>query len=257
MRVNDYLGLRFGRLTVLERLPRKSKTDTNARWLCRCDCGRATTVYGQDLKRGRTQSCGCLQAEVRMQHGMAHTPVYAVYKQMLQRCENPNSQAYENYGGRGIKVCDEWHTFEKFFADMGDRPKGFSIDRIDVNGNYCKENCRWVVSKVQNNNKRNNRHIEFNGETHTLGEWAEKLGVEWTILRNRIDYYNWSIEKALTTPVIDVRGETYTLGGITLTLREWSNETGISFEALRKRVQKLNWTIEKALNTPVSKKGIN
>lgn len=255
--INNYLGLRFGRLEVAERLPAKSKTDTNARWLCRCDCGRAAVVYGQDLKRGRTKSCGCLQAEVRMQHGMAHLPVYKVWSSMLQRCENPKSQAWPNYGGRGIEVSKEWHDFKNFIADMGDRPKGYSIEREDNDGNYCKYNCTWVVTKVQNNNTRRNRVIEFNGEKRTLAEWSEKIGINWYSLRNRLDILGWSVEKTLGTLPKETVGVKHSYKGKTQTLQAWSDETGIGYETLKKRINKLNWSIDEALTTPVSKKGIN
>lgn len=257
MRLNNYLGLRFERLVVVERLPNKSKTDTNSRWLCQCDCGRTAAAYGQDLKRGKMKSCGCLQAENRTKHGMAHTAVYAVWKQMFQRCENPNCDAYHNYGGRGISVCQEWQNFEVFLADMGDRPKGFTIERIDVNGNYCKDNCEWATRKTQNNNTRRNRVYIFRGESKNLAQWSEHLGIRWETLRTRIDVLKWPIDVALSMPINDTAAVKYTHNGKTLSLQEWAAETGIGYETIRKRVQGLKWSISKALTTPVSSKGLN
>lgn len=249
MRVIDRTGERYGRLVAVERLPAKSKTDTNARWFCRCDCGQSTVSYGQDLARGRTKSCGCLNREQHLQHGMAGTHVYAVWQMMLQRCENPNSQAYENYGARGIKVCPEWHRFEQFFADMGNRRSGFSLDRINNDGDYCKENCRWAVTSQQLNNTRRNRVLELNGEKLTIAQWAERKGFKWTTIRTRLDQYGWSVEKALTTP--PMLAESFKFKGRKQTLREWSDETGINIEVLRSRVRKMGWSISRALTEPI------
>lgn len=201
MRVIDRKGLRYGRLVAIERLAAKSKSDTNARWFCRCDCGLATVAYGQDLQRGKVKSCGCFNAERITQHGMAHLPEYAIWQAMRQRCENPKAQVWDNYGGRGIKVCAEWKKFERFFADMGRKKPGQSLNRIDNDGNYCKENCEWASYDKQANNTRRNRIVEFKGERRTLAEWAKKSGLTWYTLRSRLDNYGWPLERALTTPV--------------------------------------------------------
>lgn len=201
MKLIDRIGERYGRLLVTERAPNKSEKDTNARWKCVCDCGGQSIQYGQDLKKGKVVSCGCWNDEKRHKHGMARTAVYHVWQQMIQRCENPNERAYHNYGGRGIKVCERWKTFENFIADMGVRDKGYSLDRIDNDGNYEFSNCRWATTKQQLNNRRNNRILELNGERMTIGEWADKLGIKWDTIRSRVDRYGWTIEKALTTPV--------------------------------------------------------
>jgi hypothetical protein len=247
MRLIDRTGDRYERLTVVERLAAKSKTDTNARWLCRCDCGMAVVAYGQDLGRGKVKSCGCLNAERIMQHGMSQLPVYHVWRQMRQRCENPTAQRYADYGGRGIKVCERWGKFENFIADMGHPAPGMSLDRIDANGGYCKENCRWADDVRQANNKRNNRVLDFNGEKRTIAEWAEKLGVEWSIIRNRLDNYGWSVERALTTPISGAA--VYEFEGRSQTLQAWADEKGIHIDTLRSRLNKLNWPLEKALST--------
>lgn len=248
MRLIDRTGLRYGRLVAVERLPAKSKTDTNARWFCRCDCGRGTVAYGQDLAREKVKSCGCLNAERIMQHGMAGTHVYHVWKAMRQRCENPKAQRYADYGGRGIRVCDEWKSFERFFSDMGNRPKGYSLDRIDNDGGYNKANCRWATTKQQNNNNRRNRIVELNGEKRTIAEWADRVGLDWTTIRNRLDIHGWSVEQALSAPVKGA--ELFEHRGRKQTLREWSEETGINLDTLRSRIGKLGWSIERALTEP-------
>lgn len=201
MKLTDRLGERYGRLLVTERAPNKSATDTNARWKCVCDCGRETVQYGQDLKRGKVISCGCWNDEKRFKHGMANTLVYGVWQQIHQRCGNPKAAGYENYGGRGIKVCERWKSFENFVADMGVRSDGYSIDRINNDGDYEPSNCRWATTSQQLNNRRLNRVLELNGERKTIAEWSEQLGIKWDTIRSRVDRYGWTIERALTTPV--------------------------------------------------------
>lgn len=252
MRVIDRTGRRYGRLVAIERLPPRSKTDTNARWICRCDCGYAAVAYGQDLQRGKVKSCGCLNAQRIKQHGMAHLPEYAIWQAMRQRCENPKSQSWDNYGGRGIKVCAEWIKFEQFFADMGRKLSGQSLNRIDNDGDYCKGNCEWTCIDTQANNTRRNRNIEFNGVRRTLGEWAKSAGLTWYTLRARLDVYNWSFEKAVTTP--PETAALYEFKGRSLTLRQWAEVTRIDYETLSGRVRKLKWPIDRALTKAVAHK---
>jgi hypothetical protein len=201
MKLTDRLGQRYGRLLVTERAPNKSAKDTNARWKCVCECGRETVQYGQDLKKGKVVSCGCWNEEKKFKHGMASTNVYGVWQQIHQRCGNPRAPSFENYGGRGIKVCERWKSFENFVADMGIRPDGYSIDRINNDGDYEPSNCRWATTAQQLNNKRNSRVLELNGERKTIAEWSEKFGIDWHTIRSRVDRYGWTIERALTTPV--------------------------------------------------------
>jgi hypothetical protein len=182
-----------------------------------------------------------------MQHGMSHTRVYHVWQAMLQRCENPKAQRYADYGGRGISVCAAWHKFENFFRDMGDRPKGYSIEREDNNGNYEPGNCRWATTKTQMNNQRRSRVIEVNGQRRTLAEWAEYAGLDWFTLRQRLDRCGWDIERALTDPVR--QDAQYEFQGKSMTMVEWGVETGIAVDTLRKRMSKLGWSFEKTLTT--------
>jgi len=132
--------------------------------------------------------------------------LYPTWSSMLARCNNPNNDSYHNYGGRGIRVCARWYDFANFLADMGNRPKGYSIERIDVNGDYEPSNCTWINHKQQMRNVRYNRRITFNGETLILQDWADKLGVSVQVLSRRLDVHNWSIEDALTIPVNGKRG---------------------------------------------------
>lgn len=198
MKLIDRIGQRYGRLVVTSRAPNKSETDTNARWNCKCDCGRMVVTYGQDLARGKCKSCGCLNAERIFKHGMSRTNVHLVWRMMHQRCENPNNDSYHNYGARGITVDPAWKDFAAFHADMGNPPDGYTIERKDNDGPYCKENCMWAPMSVQSRNKRTNRNITYNGKTQTLTEWAEEIGLSQSTLSSRINQYGWSIERAMT-----------------------------------------------------------
>lgn len=199
----DLTGQRFGRLNVVG-FARKTK-DRQFMWKCKCDCGNEVYVRGYSLRSGNTRSCGCLQVEtnikLRQTHGMAHTRLYNVWVGMKGRCSSPSSGCYKYYGGRGIRVCDEWQNFTPFYewAINNGYQDNLTIDRIDVNGNYCPNNCRWITAKEQSNNTRRNHYITFNGETKTLKEWAKQLHICHTSLIERLDRWD-SVEDALTIP---------------------------------------------------------
>ena len=207
---HHYEGTRFGKLTVI-REDGRSKNGCVI-WLCRCDCGneyRTTSTY---LRRGYSTSCGCetksKQIESHKTHGMSDSRLFKTWINMKNRCENPNTREYHNYGGRGIKVCDEWkHNFVSFYnwsiesgyifdAKFGE----CTLDRIDVDGDYCPENCRWITNKEQQNNKRNNRFLLYRGSKKTMAEWSEITGISASTIKSRIER-GWSVEEALETPV--------------------------------------------------------
>ena len=203
-------GNRYGRLVVVSYYGYENGLD---RWKCKCDCGNETIVPRHALESGNTTSCGCYKRqrtiETHYKHGGYKDRLYGVWIDIKKRCYNENERSYKDYGGRGIEMCDEWKNDYKNFKNWAisagyDENAGYmecTIDRIDVNGNYCPENCRWVDIKVQANNTRSNCVIEYNTEKHTLSEWANILGIKTTTLWTRIYTYNWSVEKAFTTPV--------------------------------------------------------
>lgn len=196
----DLSGKKFGRLTVKNIAKRSSKIF----WQCQCDCGREVIAPTGALISGHTKSCGCINQDRLTIHGQSHTRLWNIWEGMIRRCCEPASINYPLYGGRGIQVCDEWKTdfipFYKWALAHGYQDN-LSIDRIDVNGNYTPENCRWVTMKTQQNNKRSNKFITFQGETHTVAEWADILGMSANTLWTRLHSYNWSVERALTEPV--------------------------------------------------------
>lgn len=195
----DLTGQTFDRWTVV-----KLDTPSNppTRWICRCECGAIGSVQSGDLRRGRSRGCrACREYKGTTKHGKYRTPEYAVWAAMLHRCSCPTSQGYANYGGRGISVCERWHSFETFFEDMGGRPSSkHSIDRIDNDGDYTAENCRWATQKTQRRNTRYNRLITFDGTTQCVAAWAAQLGIHKQTLLNRLNR-GWTIERAMTKPV--------------------------------------------------------
>jgi hypothetical protein len=147
----DMIGRKFGSWTVISLFPGEFH---NTRYYCKCSCGTEKDVCGVSLRRGLSLRCAKCKHRNKIKHGMAHTKIYASWCAMIKRCNNPNATQYKDYGGRGIKVCDRWLKFDNFYEDMGDRPKGFQIDRIDNDLGYSKENCQWVTPKENSNNRR-------------------------------------------------------------------------------------------------------
>ena len=199
----DILGQRFTRLVVIERAG--SDKNGNAKWECQCDCGNTTLSSGFTLRNGEAKSCGCLttdQLKARTPtHRMTGTPEYMAWASMLQRCYNQNATRYERYGGRGIKVCERWLTFEHFYADMGSRPtQGHSLERKNNDADYGSDNCCWATSAQQNANKANNHYVVYKGRKMTLQEAAETAGI---VNRNTVQgrlKRGWPLELALEAP---------------------------------------------------------
>lgn len=204
------VGKKFGRLTVVAEAGRELRQNSGrlspqVQWRCLCDCGNELICITGRLTNGNTKSCGCLKNELignrSRTHGRCRSPEYNSWCAMKDRCNNQNNQDYEQYGGRGIKICQRWdESFEAFLQDMGLRQKGKNtVERLDANGDYEPSNCRWASQKEQTRNKRNSRRLTFNDETLALGEWAERIGVHYSVLQSRLDR-GWPLEAALTTP---------------------------------------------------------
>lgn len=197
----DMIGKQFGKLKVLEE---NGYLGPFLAFKCQCDCGATTTVRGPSLRSGNTTSCGCVHkamvGELNKKHGQRHTTEYSIWQNMMTRCTNEKSNCFYRYGGRGITVCDEWRDFQGFYADMGDKPEGMTLDRIDNNGPYSKDNCRWATSKEQARNTRRSQIVEFNNKKQCLKDWADEVGLAYNTLRKRFVIYNWPFEKAITTP---------------------------------------------------------
>lgn len=200
-------GGRFGRLTVLE----FSHSKNGKHWRCRCDCGGEITTSTSRLNSGKARSCGCLLEESRKKnlrpgsnktHGMSRHPLDNVFDNMIKRCYRPGYRRYENYGGRGIGICDEWMSSRAAFyiwaLDHGYQP-GLTIDRIDVDGDYEPSNCRFVDSVTQMNNTTRNRNLTWKGKTQTVAQWAREIGVRGQALQHRVTR-GWSVERIFTQP---------------------------------------------------------
>lgn len=191
-------GQRFGRLTAIQR--EANSRSEKQRWLFRCDCGNECIIGIHEIRRGDSRSCGCLRAALTgdrfRAHGKARSADYRSWASLIQRCENPKSNGFTNYGARGIKVCDRWQKFNNFYADMGPKPSSnYSIDRIDVNGNYEPNNCRWATKHQQLRNMRKNRFVLVCGRMVTIAEAGELTGISVATIRSRL-VRGWSPSEA-------------------------------------------------------------
>lgn len=191
MKFANVAGIRFGRLTA--KVPIRNPNGRYS-WRCDCGCGDTVVVRVADLLSKHTRSCGCLKRQIArkrmLRHGHTANSVvsseYRTWCAMKYRCENPNDKRYAHYGGRGIKVCKRWQSFRMFFRDMGNRPTGATLERKNNNGNYTPSNCVWASLLKQANNRQNNRHITYQGETLTVAQWAKKLKVKYSTLYMRL-----------------------------------------------------------------------
>lgn len=192
MRRIDLTGRKFGEWSVVRYVG-------GSRWLCRCKCGREKTVDGYTLRKGSTTKCHRCASN---KHGLSRTPEYKIWSDIKQRCFNPNEPNYKHYGARGIGMCQRWrNNFRNFLEDMGKRPSSkMQIDRIDVNGDYCPKNCRWVTQKENVRNTTRNRKITIGGEEKCLAEWCELYGKTYCCVSARL-CRGWDILSALITPV--------------------------------------------------------
>lgn len=205
--MKDRTGDRVGRLVA--QYPVRIAGRDRVFWLCRCDCGAETIVDATHLRAGDTESCGCLRDELMSAmaktHGGTGTHTHIIWKSMRARCHNPRRPDYKNYGGRGITIDPRWNRFENFLADMGEAPPGMQIDRRDNDGPYCKDNCRWVTPTENNNNQRDNRLVQYRGETMTVAQFASATGVGYHLAYERLKR-GWTPEEAAQASCISPNG---------------------------------------------------
>lgn len=262
-RRKDLKGQTFGYLEVLYDFDKFINGHKIHYCHCKCsNCGKEKDIYSSSLTTGSTKSCGCYNIEhnreLHTKHGISRHPLSGLWRDIKKRCFNPNCKAYKNYGGRGVVMCDRWKdSLETFYNDLIDSYNehiekydklNTTIDRIDVNGNYEPNNVRWATRKEQNNNRRNNHFITYNGETHTIAEWSDITGIEGRKISGRLSR-NWDIAKALTLKenaserIITHNGEMHNLAG-------WDRLLGFPRETIAGRLAN-GWSEERALTTPV------
>ena len=196
----DLTGKKFGSFLILRR--DKNHAPGIVSWICKCECGEIKSIRGGNLKNGKC-SCAKCGDEIGMgnrSHGMSDSPTYISWSRMKNRCQNKNDDSYYKYGGRGIKVCKRWMKFENFLEDMGERPEGMSIDRIEGDKGYEPGNCRWATAVEQARNTRRNRLITYNGESKSIVEWSELTGIPQDTLRGRLNM-GWSHIETIETPL--------------------------------------------------------
>lgn len=206
-------GTQFGKLTVLG-LGERRGARSRITYSCACSCGNKTDILGDLLRAGITRSCGCLRNLPNRRHGHAGyagkyacSPTYAIWTDMKKRCLNKNHKYYKHYGARGIQVCARWQKFDNFLEDMGERPSGLTLDRINVNGNYEPGNCRWASRVEQQRNKQNTKLYTWCGTSLTLQGWLDVSRV----VNYPAAYYRlqrgWSLENAITVPAVKGRNQ--------------------------------------------------
>lgn len=250
-KLKDYSGEKFGRLTVIKRV--ENNKYNQVRWLCKCDCGNEKIVLANNLRNGETKSCGCLKKEqdyiniAHIKHNKSNTRLYNIWKNMKHRCNNPNNNKHKFYYDKGIKVCNEWlNDFMSFYnwAINNGYQDNLTIDRINNDGNYEPNNCRWATVTEQNNNQSTNIKIKYNNNIYTMKQFCKKYNLK----RETLDYRlknNWDIEKIINTPTQSKKSILY--NGIYYTAKELAVKFNLKLGTLRTRLNR-NWTIEEALN---------
>lgn len=248
----DLTGMTYNWLTV------KAVASMNpVRWLCECRCGKLTSVVTGKLTAGHTKSCGCYQKShpPRRTHGDAKksgaTSEYGIWQSMRNRCHLPTACAYKDYGARGIVVCDRWrHDYAAFLADMGRRPSSkHQLDRINNDGPYSPENCRWATAKVNTNNTRANVRVFWNGKTKTVAEWADELGVPRRLIAARLRK-GWSPDEAFTLKPEERSAAYYEANGTRRRLHEWASVSGVKECTILARLKR-GWSVERAVSAPI------
>lgn len=255
----DLSGRKFGKWTVVEKSEPKPGYKHLQFWRCKCECGTEQIRRGSQLlyaeRKGANQCCAVCSGT---KHGEHKKPEYICWRGMIDRCERPSHKFFCHYGGRGIGVCERWKTYANFLADMGRRPtEKHSLDRIDNNGNYAPENCRWALQCTQTRNKRTTVMLTHNGKTQCVMDWAIETGLSHAAISQRIKTLGWGVNESLSTPIqkaFNWRGTPHNdatrieYNGENLPHREWEKRLGLSRDSIRCRLAR-GWTIEKAIGT--------
>lgn len=202
--MGNIIGNKYNKLTVLN-FEKKELRKNRWRYFykCQCECGKIVVVNRDNIVSGKTKTCGCSRKEVNIKHNLCHSRIYKIYNDMKKRCYNENSKSYKSYGERGIIICKEWlNDFINFYnwSIKNGYADNLSIDRIDVNGNYEPNNCRWATQKEQANNTRRNRYLTYKGETHTISEWSDIFNLKSGTIRARLAH-GYTPEQALEMPI--------------------------------------------------------
>lgn len=241
--VKDETGNVYGKLTVIGFAGIRS--DHRAFWHCRCECGKLIETAGVSLRRGNSRSCGCTNATLGSRSG---SPEHRIWAAMKSRCYNSKTPYYHNYGGRGITICQRWReSFLNFLADMGPKPfPEATIERVDNDAGYSKENCRWATRLEQGQNTRKAQMLTYNGETMCLSAWARRLGINLSTLACRLKR-GWSIPKALTTLPRQNGPRYVSYNGETMCLTDWAKKLGVTRAALYNRI-KWGWPLDRVFS---------
>lgn len=236
------VGKRFGRLFVVKKIDNEQNSG-GVKYECLCDCGNTHIVSHRNLYNGSIKSCGCLLEDFlksNTTHGGAGTKLYYVWNAARSRCFNPKDKGYKNYGGRGVTMCDEWAndfgSFQQWAYQNGyEEDKGLTIDRIDNNGNYCPENCRWVDQMTQCNNMRRNVYVTYMGKRQTLAQWARELNRQYESLRD--SYYNGTFPPTKEN-AHRLRNKLIEYQGKRLTMKQWAEELNVDYSSIKHRVKR-------------------
>lgn len=255
MQSPNLIGQTFGRLKVIRKT--SERRSGCVLWLCKCHCGNYVKVTTNDLRNNHTKSCGCYKRErtievnskYHISDKLLQHRLYVVWYKIKERCYNKNEKSYKYYGGRGIKMCDEWRNdFKSFFnwAVNNGYAKGLTIDRIDNNGIYCPENCRWATYIQQQNNRRSCHYVTIGNETKSLSDWCRVYSTSERLVNSRVQR-GWDVITALNTP--KTRNRLITLNNVTKTFLEWCEYYLIDSKTVNARLRR-GWNIEKAIITP-------
>ncbi len=227
-----------------------------------CQCGKLITTLLYGVVEGNTTSCGCWNRErcatMKLSHGRSGTPEHRIWVGMIKRCTNPKTAQYQDYGGRGIAICEKWrHSFAAFLADVGERPSSaHTIERRENDKGYEPGNCYWATRKEQGNNTRRNHVVEFEGRRLTISQWSDETGINVNTLWHRLVTNKWPVKKALSCPARGMSNPVVEYGGEKLTVTGWAKRYNLPQGALWLRIFRAKWPIEKALTTPMrSKRG--